>query len=103
MNSYEKTAEKIKELPDEQQEIANALLTSVRYWEKKLDGLRGCETYQVDPKNPQRQRELPAHKMMKDAEQQLRESLWRLAQIFNKQRLLGDDDPFEKEMSEYDE
>lgn len=103
MNDYAKTREKIDGLPEEQQEIAKSLLESIEYWERKVQALRKCETYQVDPKNPLRQRELPAHKMIKDAEQQLRESLWRLTQMFNKDRIISDADPFDLAMSEYDE
>lgn len=34
--------------------------------EEKLDGL---PTFEVDPENPKRQRKLPAHDMLKDAQQ----------------------------------
>lgn len=67
---YTKTKEAIDKLPVELQEIAKDYLKDIEYWERKVEELKKCQTYQVDPKNPQRQRKLPAHDMLKEAQQQ---------------------------------
>lgn len=67
---YKKTKEAIEKLPDEVREIAEDYLEDIMYWESKVESLQKCETYQIDPKNPLRQRKLPAHDMLKEAQQQ---------------------------------
>lgn len=103
MSAYDKVKSSIEELPEEQRAIALSLLSDIEFWEKKCDELKKCETFQIDPKNPLRQRKLPAHDMLKEAAQQKINAQRTLIQIFNKQRMMSDEDPFEEEMKEYDE
>ena len=98
---FTKTREAINDLPDEQKPIAKSLLVDIEYWEGKVKELQKCETYQVDPKNPLRQRKLPAHDMLKEAEQQKINAMRTLIQIFNKQKILDDDSPLAKMLEEY--
>lgn len=102
MKQYEKAKLKIIELPEEQQEIAISLLADIAYWESKVEELQKCPTFQVDPKNPLRQRKLPAHDMLKEANQQKINAQRTLIQIFNKQRLLSEDDPLDKLLAKYE-
>ena len=103
MGKYDKAKQSITELPEEQQAIALSILKDIEFWEKKVTALKKCETFQVDPKDPLHQRKLPAHDMLKEAAQQKINAQRTLIQIFNKQRIMSDDDPFEEEMSKYDE
>ena len=98
---FSKTKEAINELPEEQKPIAESLLVDIEYWEGKVKELQKCETYQVDPKNPKRQRKLPAHDMLKEAEQQKINAMRTLIQIFNKQKILDDESPLAKMLEEY--
>lgn len=67
---YSKTKDAIAKLPDELREIAEDYLKDIEYWEGKVNALQQCETYQVDKENPLRQRKLPAHDMLREAQQQ---------------------------------
>lgn len=98
---FSKTKEAITELPEEQKPIALSLLVDVEYWSKKVEELQQCETYQVDKTNPLRQRKLPAHDMLKEAEQQKINAMRTLVQIFNKQKILDDESPLAKMLEEY--
>lgn len=98
---FSKTKEAINELPDEQKPIALSLLVDIEYWESKVKELQKCQTYQVDKTNPLRQRKLPAHDMLKEAEQQKINAMRTLIQIFNKQKILDDESPLAKMLEEY--
>ena len=92
---YEKTKEAIEKLPDELQEIAKDYLKDIEYWESKVEALQKCETYQVDPKNPLRQRKLPAHDLLKEAQQQ-KVNIQRALTVLFKKNISDEDDEFEK-------
>ena len=98
---FSKTKEAINELPDEQKPIALSLLVDIEYWESKVKELQQCQTYQVDKTNPLRQRKLPAHDMLKEAEQQKINAMRTLIQIFNKQKILDDESPLAKMLEGY--
>ena len=102
MNEYEATEKAIEDLPDEQKPIAKSLLKDIEYWETKVSDLQKCETYQVDPKNPLRQRKLPAHDLLKEAEQQKINAMRTLVQMFNKQKILDDESPLAKMLEGYE-
>ena len=99
---YAATLKAIKELPEEQQPIAKSLLKDIEYWENKVTKLKMCETYQVDPKNPLRQRKLPAHDMLKEAEQQKINAMRTLIQIFNKDKLMNEESPLLKRLADFE-
>ena len=99
---YEKTKEAIEQLPDEQKPMAKSLLQDVEYWSDKVKELQKCQTYQIDPKNPLRQRKLPAHDMLKEAEQQKINAMRTLIQIFNKDRVLNEEDELSKRLAEFE-
>lgn len=99
---FSKTKEAIETLPDEQKPIAKSLLVDIEYWSGKVEALQKCQTFQIDNKNPLRQRKLPAHDMLKEAEQQKINAMRTLVQIFNKQKILDDESPLAKMLEEYD-
>lgn len=101
MKEYELTAKAIEDLPDEQKPIAKSLLVDVEYWDSKVKELQKYQTYQIDPNNPLRQRKLPAHDMLKEAEQQKINAMRTLIQMFNKQKILDDESPLAKMLEEY--
>ena len=88
---FEKTKEAIKKLPEELQEIAEDYLKDIMYWESKVESLQQCETFQVDPNNPLRQRKLPAHDMLKEAQQQ-KVNIQRALSVLFKGLLDGEED-----------
>lgn len=99
---YTKTKEAIEKLPDELQEIAKDYLNDIVYWENKVIALQKCETYQVDPENPLRQRKLPAHDMLKEAQQQ-KVNIQRALTVLFKKSIADEDDEFEKWIKGEDE
>ena len=92
---YIKTKEAIEKLPDELQEIANDYLTDIVYWDSKVKQLQKYETYQIDPNNPKRQRKLPAHDMLKEAQQQ-KVNIQRALTVLFKKSVSDEDDEFDK-------
>lgn len=99
---YSKTKEAIENLPEEQKPIALSLLVDIEYWDKQVEALQKCRTYQIDPKNPLRQRKLPAHDMLKEAEQQKINAMRTLTQIFNKERVLSPESELDKRLAEFE-
>ena len=100
--SYIKTKEAIEKLPEELQEIANDYLKDIEYWDKKVMDLQKCETYQIDPNNPKRQRKLPAHDMLKEAQQQ-KVNIQRALTVLFKKNIADEDDEFDKWIKGEDE
>ena len=98
---YKETLKAIEDLPDEQKPIAKSLLVDIEYWESKVKELQKCQTFQIDPNNPLRQRKLPAHDLLKEAEQQKINAMRTLVQMFNKQKILDDESPLAKMLEEY--
>lgn len=98
---YKPTKEAIESLPDEQKPIAYSLLQDVEYWEKKVEELQKCQTCEIDPKRPERQRKLPAHDMLREAQRMKIDAMRTLIQIFNKERVLSDDSPLAKMLEQY--
>lgn len=88
---FEKTKEAIEKLPEELQEIAKDYLKDIMYWESKVEALQQCQTFQVDPNNPLRQRKLPAHDMLKEAQQQ-KVNIQRALSVLFKGLLDGEED-----------
>ena len=98
---FEATRQAIDTLPDEQKPIALSVLADIEYWNKQVEELQKCKTYQIDPKNALRQRKLPAHDMLKEAQRMKLDAMRTLVQIFNKDKVLGDDSPLAKMLEEY--
>ena len=89
------TKEAINKLPDELKELAEDYLKDIEYWDKKVTELQKYETYQIDPKNPLRQRKLPAHDMLKEAQQQ-KINIQRALTVLFKKNIADEDDEFDK-------
>lgn len=61
------------ELPEKKRAIIEQLAKDFCKWAEISAKLDGLPTFEVDPKNPRRQRKLPAHDMLKDAQQRTTE------------------------------
>ena len=92
--AYDKTKEAIEKLPNELQEIAKDYLKDIEYWDSKVAALQKCETYQIDPSNPKRQRKLPAHDMLKEAQQQ-KVNIQRALTVLFKKNVADEEDEFD--------
>lgn len=70
---YKKILETFGELPENKRLIVEQLAKDFCKWANISAQLDGLPTFEVDPKNPRRQRKLPAHDMLKDAQQRTTE------------------------------
>ena len=61
------------EVPPKKRLILEQLVKDFCKWANISAQLDGLPTFEVDPKNPKRQRKLPAHDMLKDAQQRTTE------------------------------
>ncbi len=61
------------EIPENKRAIIEQLVKDFCKWSNISAELDGLPTFEVDPKNPKRQRKLPAHDMLKDAQQRTTE------------------------------
>ena len=61
------------EIPENKRAIIEQLVKDFCKWSEISATLEGLPTFEVDPKNPRRQRKLPAHDMLKDAQQRTTE------------------------------
>lgn len=68
-----KILEAFGELPPNKRPIIEQLVKDFCKWANISAQLDGLPTFEVDPKNPKRQRKLPAHDMLKDAQQRTTE------------------------------
>lgn len=98
---YSTTKAAIETLPEEKKPIAYSVLRDAEYWEKKVEELQKCETCQIDPKRPNRQRKLPAHDMLREAQRMKLDAMRTLTQIFDKEKVLGEDSKLIKALEQY--
>lgn len=61
------------DLPEKKRVIIEQLVNDFCKWANISAQLDGLPTFEVDPQNPKRQRKLPAHDMLKDAQQRTTE------------------------------
>ena len=61
------------EVPEKKRLILRQLAKDFCKWANISAQLDGLPTFEVDPNNPKRQRKLPAHDMLKDAQQRTTE------------------------------
>lgn len=61
------------ELPENKRPIIEQLVKDFCKWSNIAAQLDGLPTFEIDPDNPRRQRKLPAHDMLKDAQQRTTE------------------------------
>lgn len=61
------------ELPANKRPIIEQLVNDFCKWANIAKQLDGLPTFEFDPNNPKRQRKLPAHDMLKDAQQRTTE------------------------------
>lgn len=70
---YKKILEAFGELPENKRPIIERLVKDFCKWSNISEQLEGLPTFEIDPNNPKRQRKLPAHDMLKDAQQRTTE------------------------------
>lgn len=61
------------DVPEKKRLILEQLAKDFCKWANISAQLDGLPTFEIDPKNPKRQRKLPAHDMLKDAQQRTTE------------------------------
>ena len=65
--------EALGDIPAKKRLILEQLAKDFCKWANISAQLDGLPTFEIDPKNPKRQRKLPAHDMLKDAQQRTTE------------------------------
>ena len=89
----------IGEIPENKRLIITQLAKDFCKWANISAQLDGLPTFEVDPKDPKRQRKLPAHDMLKDAQQRTTELARALLREVNGEA--AEDDPLLKMIEEY--
>lgn len=87
------------ELPANKRVIVEQLVKDFCKWSDIAAALDGLPTFEVDPKNPKRQRKLPAHDMLKDAQQRTTELARALLRIVDGEG--EEESPLLKMLKEY--
>ena len=98
---YKKILEAFGDLPENKRPIIEQLVKDFCKWANISAQLDGLPTFEVDPKNPKRQRKLPAHDMLKDAQQRTTELARALLRVVGGES--EEDDPLLKMLREYRE
>lgn len=70
---YKQILQALGEIPPKKRLILEQLAKDFCKWANISAQLDGLPTFEVDPKDPRRQRKLPAHDMLKDAQQRTTE------------------------------
>ena len=86
------------DVPEKKRLILEQLAKDFCKWANISAQLDGLPTFEIDPKNPRRQRKLPAHDMLKDAQQRTTELARALLREVNGEA--DEDDPFIKMIME---
>ena len=86
------------DVPEKKRLILEQLAKDFCKWADISAQLDGLPTFEIDPKNPKRQRKLPVHDMLKDAQQRTTELARALLREVNGEVL--EDDPFIKMIME---
>ena len=89
------------DIPENKRLIIEQLAKDFCKWATISAQLEGLPTFEVDPKDPKRQRKLPAHDMLKDAQQRTTELARALLREVNGE--VAEDDEFSKMISQYRE
>ena len=71
--NYEDILQALGDIPPKKRLILEQLAKDFCKWANISAQLDGLPTFEIDPKNPKRQRKLPAHDMLKDAQQRTTE------------------------------
>ena len=87
------------ELPENKRVIIEQLVKDFCKWSEISSALDGLPTFEVDPKNPKRQRKLPAHDMLKDAQQRTTELARALLRVVDGE--VEEESPLIKMLREY--
>ena len=87
------------DVPEKKRLILEQLAKDFCKWANISAQLDGLPTFEIDPKNPRRQRKLPAHDMLKDAQQRTTELARALLREVNGEA--DEDDPLLKMIMEY--
>ena len=87
------------ELPANKRPIIEQLVKDFCKWANIAAQLDGLPTFEVDKNNPLRQRKLPAHDMLKDAQQRTTELARVLLRLLDDEA--GEESPFMKMFREY--
>ena len=70
---YKQIMQAIGDVPEKKRLILEQLAKDFCKWSNISAQLDGLPTFEVDPQDPRRQRKLPAHDMLKDAQQRTTE------------------------------
>lgn len=87
------------DVPEKKRLILEQLARDFCKWANISKQLEGLPTFEIDPENPRRQRKLPAHDMLKDAQQRTTELARALLREMNGEA--DEDDEFSKMINEY--
>lgn len=96
-----KILEDLGEIPKNKRAIIEQLVHDFCKWADISASLDGLPTFEVDPRNPRRQRKLPAHDMLKDAQQRTTELARALLRIVDGET--EEESPLMKMLREYRE
>lgn len=70
MNRFEELASHLTNVDESKKEIILSLLSDFVFYENKIKELRSYPQYIINPKNPQQQKVLPVHRILKDYQAQ---------------------------------
>lgn len=70
MNRFEELASHLENVDESKKEIILSLLSDFVFYEEKINELRKYPQYIINPNNPQQQKTLPVHKILKDYQAQ---------------------------------
>lgn len=70
MNRYEELAAHLENVDEGKRGFVLSLLADFVFAEEQIERLRVLPRYIVDPKDPRKQKKLPAHDMLKDFQSQ---------------------------------
>lgn len=95
----QKLLEAFGDLPENKRAIIEQLTKDFCKWANISAALDGLPTFEFDPKNPKRQRKLPAHDMLKDAQQRTTELARALLRVLDGET--EEESPLMKMMREF--
>lgn len=97
---FDELAAHLDGIPDAKKGFLLSLLRDFVFAEEQIEKLRKLPRYIVDPKNPQRQKKLPAHEMLKDFQAQKNDIAVKILRTLDGE--VGEESELVKALSRFD-
>lgn len=100
MSRFEEIAKHLDNVDQSKKEFILSLLSDFVFYEEKIKELRKYPQYIINPNNPQQQKALPVHRILKDYQAQKNDIATKILRTLDGE--VGEESPLMKALSEFE-